>query len=162
MDEQMKRRFTETAQEKRALMYRVAYGITRSEADAEDAVSAAVEATWKRMERLRDPEALPIYLMKSTVNAARGILRKRKHTVPLETVENTLAADRQDAGIADMVAGLKEKYRLPLLLKYGEDLPEKEIAQLLRIPRGTVSSRIARGLALLRIEMKEETGHDGK
>ena len=162
MDEQMKHRFTETVQEKRALMYRVAYGITRSEADAEDAVSAAVEATWKRMERLRDPEALPIYLIKSTVNAARGILRKRKHTVPLETVENTIAADRQDAGIADMLAGLKEKYRLPLLLKYGEDLPEKEIAQLLHIPRGTVSSRIARGLAQLRIEMKEETGHDGK
>ena len=162
MDDEKKRRFTETVQEKRALMYRVAYGITRSEADAEDAVSGAVETTWKHLERLRDPEALPIYLMKSTVNAARGILRKRKRTVPLETVENTLAADRQDAGIADMVAGLKEKYRLPLLLKYGEDLPEKEIAQLLHIPRGTVSSRVARGLALLRMEMKEETGHDGK
>ena len=162
MDEEKNRRFTETVQEKRMLLFRVAYGITRSEADAEDAVSGAVETTWKHLERLQDPEALPVYLMKSTVNAARGILRKRKHTVPLETVENTLTADKRDAGIADMVAGLKEKYRLPLLLKYGEDLPEKEIAQLLHIPRGTVSSRVARGLALLRIEMKEETGHDGK
>ena len=162
MDEQTKRRFTEAVQEKRTLLYRVAYGITRSEADAEDAVSSAVEATWKHIERLRDPEALPIYLMKSTVNAARGILRKRKHTVPLETMENTLAADKRDEGIGELVAGLPEKYRLPLLLKYGEDLPEKEIAALLHIPRGTVSSRISRGLALLRTQMKEEMGHDGK
>ena len=163
MDEQTKRRFTETVQEKRELLYRVAFGITHSGADAEDAVSSAVESTWKRLERLRNPDALPAYLMKSTINAARGELRRRKHTVALETVENTLAAEGADEGIADLVQGLKEKYRLPLLLKYQEDLPEKEIALLLHIPRGTVSSRISRGLEMLRIEMREEgSGYDGK
>ena len=46
--------------------------------------------------------------------------------------------------------------RLPLLLKYDEEMQEKEIAAALHLPRGTVSSRIARGLEMIRKEMKEE------
>ena len=59
------------------------------------------------------------------------------------------------------MSDLEEKYRLPLLLKFDEEMQEKEIAAILHIPRGTVSSRICRGLELLRKEMnREDAGHD--
>lgn len=156
MDEQY---FVEMVRAQRQRMYRVAYSILHGAADAEDAVSGAVEAVWRQLPRLRSPEALPVYLMKSVVNAARSECRKRRRTLPVETVPDQAAEPAGDS-IADYVSHLEEKYRLPLLLKYGEGLQEKEIAAILRIPRGTASSRIARGLAMLRKDLeKEEAGH---
>ncbi len=45
---------------------------------------------------------------------------------------------------------LDYKYREPLVLRYLEDLPYRDIADILRLPTGTVSIRIKRGLALLK------------
>ena len=147
--------FVETVQAHRHAMWRVAYSILHGEADAEDAVSCAVEATWKRLPRLRSPEALPVYLMKSVVNAARSECRKRRHVIAVETVPDR-AAETAGEDIAGYVSHLEEKYRLPVLLKFGEGLQEKDIAVILHLPRGTVSSRIARALAMLRRDMEKE------
>lgn len=156
MDEQF---FVETVQERRRAMWRVAYSILRSEADAEDAVSGAVEAVWRQLPRLRSPEALPVYLMKSVVNAAKSECRKRRHAICVETLPEEPQSP-PESDIVGYVSHLEEKYRLPILLKYSENLPEKDIAAILRIPRGTVSSRLTRALAMLRREMeKEESGH---
>ena len=148
--------FIDAVREKRQAMWRVAYGILRSGADAEDAVSAAVESTWRHLPRVRTKEALPAYLMRSVINAAHDELRRRKRTVPVKPLENVLAAPEADGGIADYVAEMDEKYRLPLLLKFDEEMQEKEIAAVLRLPRGTVSSRISRGLEMIRKDVKKE------
>lgn len=148
--------FIDAVREKRQAMWRVAYGILRSGADAEDAVSAAVESTWRHLPRVRTKEALPAYLMRSVINAAHDELRRRKRTVPVEPLENVLAAPEADRGIADYVAEMDEKYRLPLLLKFDEEMQEKVIAAVLRLPRGTVSSRISRGLEMIRKDVKKE------
>ena len=98
--------------------------------------------------------------MRSVINAAHDELRKRKRTTSIEPLKNVLEAPPAERGIADYVTGLEEKYRLPLLLKFDEEMQEKEIAAALRIPRGTVSSRIARGLEMIRKEMKKEEVQD--
>lgn len=156
MSESFEQLFIDTVRDRRQTMWRVAYSILRTAADAEDAVSAAVESTWKHLPRIRSVEALPGYLMRSVINAAHDELRRRKRNVPIEPLENVLEAPEADRGIADYVAGMDEKYRLPVLLKFGEGMQEKEIAAALRLPRGTVSSRIARGLEMIRKDMKKE------
>ena len=152
--------FLETVRENRDRMFRIAMSLLHAGADAEDAVSAAVEATWKHFHSIRNPEALSAYMTRSVVNAARDELRRRKRTVPLETVEQTLTAeDRQDP-LFEYICELEEKYRLPLILRMQERMTEKEIAAALRIPRGTVSTRINRALTILKEQMsKEETVH---
>ena len=94
--------------------------------------------------------------MRSVINAAHDELRRRKRTTPIEPLENVLEAPKAERGIADYLTALDEKYRLPLLLKYDEEMQEKEIAAALHLPRGTVSSRIARGLEMIRKEMEKE------
>lgn len=148
--------FIDAVQGKRQAMFRVAYSLLRSETDAEDAVSSAVESTWRHLPGIRSKDALPAYLMRSVINTAHDELRRRKRTVPIEPLENALEAPEKDRGIADYVADMDEKYRLPLLLKYDEEMQEKEIAAILRLPRGTVSSRISRGLEMIRKELKKE------
>ena len=156
MSEHTEQLFIDAVRTRRQAMWRVAYSLLRSEADAEDAVSSAVESVWKHLPRIRTEEALPAYLMRSVINAAHDELRRRKRTVPIEPLENVLEAPEADRGIADYVARMDEKYRLPILLKFDEGMQEKEIAAALRLPRGTVSSRIARGLEMIRKDMKKE------
>ncbi len=160
MSDKIRQVFIETVQDRRQAMFRVACSILRSAADAEDAVSAAVESAWRHLPRIRTREALPAYLMRSVINAARDELRRRKRTVPIEPLEKVLEAPETDRGIADYVARMDEKYRLPLLLKYDEEMQEKEIAAILRLPRGTVSSRISRGLEMIRKDVKKEEAED--
>ena len=156
MSDKNEQLFIEAVKARRQAMWRVAYNLLHSDADAEDAVSSAVESVWKHLPRIRTKEALPAYLMRSVINAAHDELRKRRHTTPIEPLENVLEAPKDERGIADYLTSLDEKYRLPMLLKFDEEMQEKEIAAILHLPRGTVSSRIARGLEMIRKEMKKE------
>ena len=59
MSDQNEQLFIDAVKAKRQAMWRVAFHLLRSEADAEDAVSAAVESTWKHLPRIRTKGALP-------------------------------------------------------------------------------------------------------
>ena len=94
--------------------------------------------------------------MRCTVNAARTELRKRRKTEPLEDYRDTLAAPDSGSPIREYVSGLKEKYRTPLILKFQENMREEDIAAILQVPRGTVSTRITRALNMLRVDVRKE------
>ncbi len=53
---------------------------------------------------------------------------------------------------------LQEPYRTTLLLRFFEDLSQKEIARRMQVPVSTVGTRIARGLALMRAQLRARTG----
>ncbi|MBQ8953464.1 MAG: sigma-70 family RNA polymerase sigma factor, partial [Clostridia bacterium] len=146
----------ETVREREKAMYRVALLTLRRSADAEDAVAEAIEAAWRHLDRLREEDALPAYLMTCTVNASRKALRRQRHEQPVEDLSLYAPPVHPQLPVRAYLMGLPEKYRLPLALRYGEDMPVEEIARVLRLPRGTVSTHIARGLKLLRAQMEKE------
>lgn len=156
MERQREEAFVAAVRENRHKLFRIALGILRSPADAEDAVSAATEQAWKYLPRVRNTDSLPVFLMRCTVNAARMELRRRKTTEPLDDYADTVAAPDPGTSVRDYVSGLKEKYRIPLILKYQENLREEDIAAILQVPRGTVSTRITRALKMLRVDVGEE------
>lgn len=51
--------------------------------------------------------------------------------------------------VRSVIASLKPKYRMPILLRYLEELSYEQIANVLEISIGTVSSRINRGHKML-------------
>lgn len=63
--------------------------------------------------------------------------------------DRALDADRA-ARVRDVVARLPERLAQAILLRYFEELSEKEVAERLGIPVGTVKSRIHHGLKLMR------------
>lgn len=153
-----KERFLLAVEARKHAMYRVALMMLRHKADAEDAVSDAVEAAWRRIGAIRDLNALPAYLMRSVINACHAALRKRGRESAVEAPEQYLPPVHEETPVWMYLGNLKERYRLPLMLRYGEGMTNQEIAQILRIPRGTVSSVLSRGLKTLRkqIEMEEK------
>lgn len=154
--------FVDAVQATRERMYRVARMMMRTDADAEDAVSTATMIAWKQLPRLRSLDALPAYLTRCTVNAARAALRRRKRETLMDTAHlpERPAQSGKDTPVWMYLQRLPEKYRLPLALRYGEDLSLKDTAEILRIPCGTVSSRASRGLAMLRQELEKEEADD--
>lgn len=152
--EARKHLFVQTVRDRERSMYRVALVMLRRSADAEDAVASGIEAAYRRLDFVRDDKALPSYLMRCTINACHDVLRRRKRENAVEDVEPYAPALYPDTPIWTYLMGLEEKYSVPIALRYGEDMSIAEIASTLRIPQGTVSSRISRGLKMLRSQIE--------
>lgn len=149
-------RFVQAVEERGHGMYRVALMMLRSHADAEDAVSDAVEAAWRRLPNVRGMDALPAYLMRCVINACHATLRRRKRETAVDDLAAYLPAAAPEVPVWMYLGGLRDKYRLPLLLRYAEGMADQDIARILRVPRGTVSSRLTRGLRMLRQQIERE------
>ena len=152
--------FARTVEEGRLSMYRVARGMVRTDADAEDAVSAATLSAYEHLDRLRNREALPGYLMRCVINACRGMMRRQKREIATEELEEVAPAALAETPAWMYVHQLPEKYRLPILLRYAENMPLREVSRILRLPKGTVASRCSRGLEILRKQMIKEGSGD--
>lgn len=155
--EQLNALFVGALAQHRASMYHTAYAILRSSADAEDAVSAATEGCYRALRRIRSWDAIKAYLIKATIHASYGILRKRKHEtaadldVVLATVQRA-----EDVPIWMYTQRLPTHMRIVLQLRYGEDMPLKEIARMLGVTKGTVSSRLSRAQEQVRQWLEQE------
>ena len=161
MEQTKEQAFIRAVHDERHRMYRIALGYLHSSQDAEDAVSDAVESTWKKLKHIHHENAIPSYLIKCTINAAKGQLRKRRRIEPLEHYAETLAVGESEDPITDYLSGMKEKEQLLLVLKFQENMLESDIAAILQIPRGTVASRINTLIKRIRNQMsKEELSRD--
>ena len=139
-------------------MYRAARAMLPCDADAEDAVSQAVLLAWQSRDRLREEDAARAWLVKITVNCARQQCRHRGRVLYLSELE-PLAGGREDPRpheLWDAVLSLPPEQRTAVVLFYYEDLSLREIARTLRVPEGTVKSRLSRGRERLRTLLSEE------
>ena len=99
--------FVDAVQATRERMYRVARMMLRTDADAEDAVSTATMIAWKQLPRLRNLDALPAYLTRCTVNAARAALRRRKRETLMDAAHlpERPAQSGKDTPVPAAIAG---------------------------------------------------------
>ena len=136
-------------------LYRVSASLLRSEHDREDAVQSAIEISFRRAGSLRDERKLRPWLIRILTNECYAIMRRAKRELPAETLpEPGIPAELSDLRRA--VDALEPGLRLPVLLHYMEGFTTKEIAQVMRIPQGTVLSRMNKARKLLREMLKEE------
>ena len=74
-------------------------------------------------------------------------------------VEDYLLKKEEIRCVQAALRELPEKYRIPLCLYYGEEMTIEEIAGCLRIPQGTVKSRLHKGREKMKEEL-EAVGYD--
>ena len=110
------------------------------------------------LQKLREEDAARAWLVKITVNCARQQCRHRGKVLYLSELE-PLAGGREDPRpheLWDAVLSLPPEQRTAVVLFYYEDLSLREIARTLRVPEGTVKSRLSRGRERLRTLLSEE------
>ena len=145
-------------------MFRAARAVLDSDADAEDAVGQAVLQAWQSLDRLRDRSAVRPWLVKIAVNCAYAQRRRQGRVVYLDDLPQEPAAPEPRAhdGLWEAVCALPPERRAVVALFYYEGLPVDEIARVLRVPPGTVKSRLSRARAQLKEMLQEQEGEWGR
>ena len=147
-------RFVAQVTELQETLYRTARSILRNEQDAQDAVQEAVTQAFARLHTLRDPAKFKPWLLRILVKTCYDACRRRRSTVYLEAVEETLAAPQSDCeermSLWSAVMRLPEEQKAVVTLFYYEDLPIRAISEVLGVTQGTVKTRLSRARGRLR------------
>ena len=157
--------------------HRLAFGITRNEADAEEVVQDVFLSLFRNIDGFEGRAALGTWIYRITVNAA--LIKRRGKRVELEvlledhlptfredghregdrsllladwseTPEEELLSNESRRAVRRMIAGLPDHYRVVLLLRDLEELSNEETAEILNDSVASVKSRLHRARMALR------------
>jgi RNA polymerase sigma-70 factor (sigma-E family) len=137
-----------------APMCRLAYAILNDAPLAEEIVMEALLKTFTGWNRLRDTARADAYLRRAVVNLCRSKIRRKT----IEARVNRTIHHRDEVKAPDWdperhetsrlvwqaVVALPERQRACVVLRYFEDLPESEIAEILECSVGTVKSQLSK------------------
>ena len=143
---------------------RLAYLLTGDMALAEDLVQDAFVKLAGRLVHLRDPGAFDAYLRRTIVNLSNSHFRRRRvERGYLQRTRGDLEAhavvtggeraveDRDEVWTA--LRRVSSRQLAALVLRFYEDLSERQIADVMNCRPGTVKSLVSRGLEQLRHEI---------
>ena len=142
-----------------APLCRLAYVILGDAALAEEIVMDALLKTFSGWGRLRDTDRADAYLRRAVVNLCRSKIRRKM----IEARVNATIHHRDERKAPDWdperhetsrlvwqrVTELPERQRACVVLRYYEDLPEAEIADIMECSVGTVKSQLSKARAKL-------------
>jgi RNA polymerase sigma-70 factor (sigma-E family) len=142
---------------------RLAYFLTGDRDLAEDLVQDAFVRLAGRFRHLRRPDAFDRYLRRTIVNLFNSYLRRlrlERSELALERSEERTHAIHDDPGRDDALwcalRSLPQRQRTAVVLRFYEDLSERDIADLMRCSTGAVNQLVARAMTTLRADLKGE------
>lgn len=140
-------------------LYRVSRSYLHSPEECADAVQEALTKAWAKRATVQ-PAYFRAWLTRIVINECRNIQRKNRRVRPSEQAEETEISTQDEPeraqALRERLLALPEKLRTPLLLHYLEGFSLEEMARMLRLPQGTVKSRMHRARKILRLEMEKE------
>ncbi|TPI14081.1 RNA polymerase sigma factor [Mesorhizobium sp. B4-1-3] len=160
-------------------LYRLARGVVRNDAEAEDVLQEAYMRAFTSLQAFRGEASLSTWLSRIVINEALGRLRKRKRIVampgnpeaqiirfplnqndlnPGDDPERTMA-QRQILRLVERATdSLPDVYRTVFVARVIEGLSIEETADLLGVKPETVKTRLHRARALVRKALDDEIG----
>jgi len=147
-------------------LVRTALLLVGDRATAEDVVQEAFAGLYQALPRLTDPDRAVGYLRSSVINRCRSVYRARSRALrlysryreaepPVWSAESTALAREESRLALQAVAQLPARAKEVLVLRYLLDLSDAEIAAMLGVSKGTVSSTASRALAALARDLRE-------
>lgn len=155
-------------------LYRIARGVVRNDAEAEDVVQEAYMRAFSSLAAFRGEASLSTWLSRIVINEALGRLRKRRRIVAMpenpeariipfplnasDDPERTMA-QRQILGLVERATdSLPDVYRSVFVARVIEGLSIEETADLLGVRPETVKTRLHRARSLVRKALDDEIG----
>src|SRR2546423_7065353 len=152
VDRALEQEFEARLLESSTLAVRVAYSVVRNREDAEDVAQDAFAKAYRSFHQLRDRQRFRAWLVRMTWRLALDRLRSDRRRQARELVdvkaspeasaEETVDARRRSAELWRAIDALPDKLRIVTVLASIEGHNLAEVATLLRLPEGTVKSRL--------------------
>ena len=139
--------------------YRLAYSYVQNREDALDAVQNAVCKALEHYGKIRNEDAIKTWFYRILVNESL-LLLKAKSRISLED-ENREEACYEEKGfevqddLYDCINRLDEDTQTIIKLRFFEEMPLKEISQVMEMNLNTVKARLYRGLQQLKVNIQE-------
>lgn len=133
------------------LLFSIAASYFSQPGDRADAVQEALLRAWRKISSLRQPQYFQTWLVRILINECKSMCRRRQD-LPLPDALPVYQESGPALDIRIALASLDRKTRLAATLYYFGQYSVSEISSLLRVPAGTVKSRLHRA----RIQLKEE------
>lgn len=137
----------------------------RNEADAADVTQEALLSLLKDYHTVSSPEKVRAWVYRLALNAVmnhrRGERRRQNRLDqvesrgPSEATADVIARQQHHEWLKGQVRALPEELQEVIVLRYFHGLTQVEIAEVLDLPRGTVRSRVDRGLQRLRQSLSQ-------
>ena len=135
---------------------------------ARDAVQDSMVRAWRDLPGLRDPDRFLPWLHRLTVNACLDLARRRQRRsveveltpIAMPSVADATAEFAERERIDDALRRLEPEFRAVIVLHYFLGMPLQDVAVSLRIPVGTVKSRLNRSLRSMRVTLAESDVED--
>ena len=136
--------------------------ILRDSELARDAVQDSMVRAWRDLPGLRDPDRFTPWLHRLTVNACLDVARRRQRRsieveltpIAMPSVADTTAEFADRELIDDALRQLEPEFRAVVVLHYFLGMPLQDVAVSMRIPVGTVKSRLHRALRTMRVTLE--------
>jgi RNA polymerase sigma-70 factor (ECF subfamily) len=134
-------------------LWQYAYRLTSDTEGAWDVTQESWLGIIKGLRKLRDPANFKAWAYRITTNKAINWINKNKtvNKGGIREIQNHQHQEKKDTGVKDLLQKLDIRKQTVLTLYYFEQLNIPEISVALKIPKGTVKSR----LASARKELKE-------
>lgn len=151
-------------------LFRIARGVLRNDAEAEDVVQDAYVRAFTHLAEFREEASFGTWVSRIAYNEALGRRRRQRQTVDLAALENvaqaqiipfplsavindperTMAQREVHELLEKAIDDLPEDFRLVLISRVVEGLSIEETASLLGVKPETVKTRLHRARKLLR------------
>ncbi len=141
-------------------LFRIAYSMVGNSADAEDVVQETFAAAFSGIERFRGESSLKTWLTQILVRQSARLHRSRgrRWTLPIDETQHAsgdeAAAADSRMDVIQMLQTLSPEHREVIVLRELQSMSYEEMSEALKIPRGTVESRLHRA----RTELREKFG----
>lgn len=143
-------------------VYRFCRSLTYAKEDAEDLFQETFLAVFERLQKISASNNPQGFLFSTALYLWKSWKRKharRKRIAPVEPFDETIAsgidmeenfAEREETRIVrELVAALPEKFKIPIILYYTIEMSVPDIALALKLPAGTVKSRLSKARKLV-------------
>lgn len=129
------------------IMYKIAWTYLKNNDDVADVIQDTICSCYEKIGQLKKAEFFRTWLIRILINHCYDILDDKKQVLPVEVIPETACKDTlyEKSEWHQVMRKLTEEYQAPMILYYLEEMPVKEIAELLELPENTVKSHLYRG-----------------
>jgi RNA polymerase sigma-70 factor (ECF subfamily) len=148
-------------------LYRIARGILRNDAEAEDVVQETYVRAFTGLDRFRGEAGFGTWLVRIAMNEALGRLRRRRPAVDVESVptpaktpdpEMTMAQTELRGLLEKSIDDLPDAFRTVFIARMVEGMSVEETAALFGLRPETVKTRVHRARLRLQASLDQHLG----